>query len=68
MASILPTTFWNAFSWIELFKFRFSIEFVPKGLIDNIPAVQKKKKIPAVVQIMAWGRKGDKPLSEPMIS
>ena len=32
--------------------------FVPKGPIDNIPAL---------VQIMAWRRPGDKPLSEPMM-
>ena len=31
-------------------------EFVPKGPIDNIPAL---------VQIMAWRPPGDKPLSEP---
>ena len=35
-----------------------SLKFVPKGLINNIPAL---------VQIMAWRRPGDKPLSEPMI-
>ena len=32
---------------------------VPKGPIDNIPAL---------VQIMAWRRPGDKPLSEPMMA
>ena len=35
-----------------------SLKFVPKGLINNIPAL---------VQIMAWGRPDDKPLSEPMM-
>ena len=35
-----------------------SLRFVPKGLINNIPAL---------VEIMAWRRPGDKPLSEPMI-
>ena len=35
-----------------------SLKFVPKGLINNIPAL---------VQIMAWRREGDKPLSEPMM-
>ena len=34
----------------------FSLKFVPKGPINNIPAL---------VQIMAWRRSGDKPLSEP---
>ena len=32
--------------------------FVPKGPIDNIPVL---------VQIMAWCRPGDKPLSEPIM-
>ena len=35
-----------------------SLKFVPKGPINNIPAL---------VQIMAWCRPGDKPLSEPMV-
>ena len=35
-----------------------SLKFVPKGPINNIPTL---------VQIMAWRRPGDKPLSEPMI-
>ena len=34
-----------------------SLKFVPKGLINNIPAL---------AQIMAWHRPGDKPLSDPM--
>ena len=37
---------------------KMSLKFVPKGPINNIPAL---------VQIMAWRRLGDKPLSEPMI-
>ena len=36
---------------------KFSLKFVPKVPINNIPAL---------VQIMAWCRPGDKPLSEPM--
>ena len=36
-----------------------SLKFVPKGLIDNNPAL---------VEIMAWRRIGDKPLSEPMLT
>ena len=36
-----------------------SLKFVLKGLINNIPAL---------VQIMAWRRPGDKPLSEPMLA
>ena len=37
---------------------RISLKFVPKVRINNIPAL---------VQIMAWRRPGDKPLSEPMM-
>ena len=37
---------------------KISLKFVPKGLINNIPAL---------VQIMAWRRSGDKPLSEAMM-
>ena len=36
-----------------------SLKFVPRGPINNISAL---------VQIMAWCRTGDKPLSEPMIA
>ena len=35
-----------------------SLKFVPKGPINNTKAL---------VQIMAWHRPGDKPLSEPMM-
>ena len=41
--------------WISL---KISLKFVPKYRINNIPAL---------VQIMAWRRPGDKPLSEPML-
>ena len=37
---------------------KISLKFVLKGSINNIPAL---------VQIMAWRRPGDKPLSEPMM-
>ena len=37
---------------------KISLKFVPKARINNIPAL---------VQIMAWRRPGDKPLSEPMM-
>ena len=37
---------------------KISLKFVPKVPINNIPAL---------VQIMAWRRSGDKPLSEPMM-
>ena len=41
-----------------LIPIKISLTFVPKGSINNIPAL---------VQIMAWRRPGDKPLSEPMM-
>ena len=41
-----------------LIPIKISPKFVPKGSINNIPAL---------VQIMAWRRPGDKPLSEPMM-
>ena len=47
--------FLNEFVWIPI---KVSLKFVPKGPINNIPAM---------VQIMAWRRPGDKPLSEPMM-
>ena len=37
---------------------KISLNYVPYGLIDNMAAL---------VQIMAWRRPGDKPLSEPMM-
>ena len=40
-------------AWIPI-----SLKFVPKGPINNIPAL---------VEIMAWRRPGDKPLSGPMM-
>ena len=47
--------FLNENIWITI---KISQKFVPKGSITNIPAL---------VQIMAWRRPGDKPLSEPMM-
>ena len=41
-----------------LISLKFSLKFVPKNRINNIPAM---------VQIMAWRWPGDKPLSEPMM-
>ena len=45
----------NENEWISP---RISLTFVPKVRINNIPVL---------VQIMAWRRPGDKPLSEPMM-
>ena len=47
--------FLNENEWISL---RISLKFVPKVRNNNIPSL---------VQIMAWRRPGDKPLSEPMV-
>ena len=47
--------FLNENVWIPI---EISLTFVPIGSINNIPAL---------VQIMAWRRPGDKPLSEPVM-
>ena len=47
--------FFNENVWISI---KISLGFVAKGPINNIPAL---------VQIMAWRRWGDEPLSEPMM-
>ena len=52
---IFKCIFLNENVWIPA---KISMKFVPKGPINNIPAL---------VQIMAWRRPGDKPLSEPMM-
>ena len=54
--NILGCIFLNENVWILL---KISLKFVPKGPINNIPAL---------LQIMAWRRPGDKPLSEPMLT
>ena len=48
----------NFFNENYCFLIKFSLKYVRKGQIDNNPAL---------VQIMAWRRSGDKPLSEPMM-
>ena len=52
---IFKCIFLNENVWISI---EISLNFVPKGPINNIPAL---------VQIMAWRRPGDKPLSEAMM-
>ena len=54
--AIFKGNFLNENVWIPI---KISLTFVPKGPINNIPAL---------VQIMAWRRTGDKPLSEPMMT
>ena len=52
---IFRCIFLNDNVWISI---KISLKFVPKGQIKNITAL---------VQIMAWRRPGDKPISEPML-
>ena len=54
---IFKRIFLNENAWISIL-IRISLKSVPRGRIN---------KIPALVQIMAWRRQGDKPLSEPMM-
>ena len=53
--NIFKRIFFNENVWISI---KISLKFVPKGPINNIPAL---------IQIMAWCCSGDKPLSEPMM-
>ena len=53
--NIFKCIFLNEDGWIPI---KISLKFVPKGRINNTPAL---------IQIMAWCRPGDKPLSEPMM-
>ena len=52
--NIFKCIFLNRNVWISI---KISLKFVPEGPIKNIPAL---------VQIMAWRRPGDMPLSETM--
>ena len=52
---IFKYIFLNASIWISN---KILLKFVPKGQINNIPAL---------IQITAWRRPGDKPLSETMM-
>ena len=52
---IVKCIFSNENVWVPI---KISLKFVRKGPINNIPAL---------VQIMAWRRPGDKPLSEPVM-
>ena len=53
--NIFKLIYLNESIWISI---EISLKFVPKGPVNNIPAL---------VQIMAWRRPGDKPKSEPML-
>ena len=52
---VFKCIFLNGNVWISL---KISLKFVPKGPINNIPAL---------IHIMAWRRPGDKPLCEPVM-
>ena len=52
---VLKCIFLNENVWISL---KIPLKFVPKGPINSIPAL---------VQVMAWRRPGEKPLFEPML-
>ena len=52
---IFKRIYFNENVWISI---KISLKFVSKGPINNIPAL---------VQIMAWRRPGNKPLSEPVM-
>ena len=60
MDAISQTTFSSIFFLMKMlgFRLKISLKFVPKGPINNNPAL---------VQMMAWRRQGDKPLSDPMM-
>ena len=53
---VFKCNFLNDYVWIPI---EISLKFVPKRPINNIPAL---------VQIVAWRHKGDKPLSEPKMT
>ena len=61
MAAILPDDIFNCIFWTrdDRIQIEISLKYVPRGPIDNKPAL---------VQVMAWRRKGDKPLTEPMMT
>ena len=60
VAAVSKTIFWYALSWMKMcaFLLRFLLKFVPKLRNYNIRAM---------VQIIAWRRPGNKPLSGPIM-
>ena len=58
MAAILQTIFSNAFSRMKIYRYQLRFHWSLFARVNNIPAL---------VQIIAWRRSGDKPLSEPMM-
>ena len=60
MADISQTTFSNAFSWIEIYQFRFIFHW---SLFLRVELTIFQHRL----RWLAWRRPGDKPLSEPML-
>ena len=56
--NILKCIFFNENVWVLI---KIALKFVPKGPITCI-------NMPSLVQVTAWHRKGDKPLSEQMMT
>ena len=61
MAAFLQMIFSSTFSWMKIF------EFWSKFHWSLFTRVRPINNTPALVQIMAWCRSGDKPLSESMV-
>ena len=57
MAAIFRTTFSIAFSWRKNYEFHILLSLFLRN-----------NNMPALVQIIAWRRSGDKPLSEPVMA
>ena len=64
MAAVSQTTLSNAFSWMKMLEFELRFHW---SLFLRVQ-LQQCSNIPALVQIMAWRRLGDKPLYEPMLA
>ena len=58
-AAIFHMTFWNAFPWLNMYEFWFkiSLKFVPKGPVNNIPALDNGL-VPARQQAIYWTTDG----------
>ena len=78
MATIMQTTFRNVFCWMKTFEFwlKFLLSLLPRAFNFNfnsiicsrlwdIPRIVNK---PVMVQITAWRRTRDRPLSESMVA
>ena len=59
MAAIFQTTFSNGHSWMKMYEFWLTFHYISLMVPIN--------NIPTLIQVIAWRRPGDKPLSEPMM-